>query len=71
MAIKKWNEGDSYLCSQSLLLAAMAIVVLAAVALGGVCGPSFVRSCGGWCSNLIEKKMTRKINAMGRNLYLC
>ncbi len=71
MAIKKWNKGDSYLCSHSLLLSAMVIMVLAAVALGGVCGPSFVRSCGGWRSNLIEKKMARKMDAMGRNLNLC
>lgn len=48
----------------------MAIVVLAAVALGGVCGPSYVRSCEGWRSNLIEKKMARKMDSMG-NLYLC
>ena len=70
MAIKKWNEGDSYLCSQSLLLVAMAIVVLAAVALGGVCGLSSVRSCGGWRSNLIEKEIARKMYATG-NSYLC
>ena len=48
----------------------MAIVVLAAVALGGVCGLSNVRSCGGWHSNLIEKEMACKMDAMG-NSYLC
>ena len=49
----------------------MAIVVFAAVPLGGVCWPSFVQSCGGSRSNLIEKKMTCTMDAMGRNLYLC
>ena len=36
----------------------------------GVCRPSCVRSCGGWRSNLIEKEMARKMDAMG-NSYLC
>ena len=49
----------------------MAIAVLAVVALGGVCRPSYVRSCGGWRSNLIEKEMARKMDATRDFIPVC
>ena len=46
---------SSHLHLWSQLLFAMVMVVLAGLVLGGVCGMSYVRSCGGWRSNSIEK----------------
>ena len=46
---------NAYLRSRSLLLCSAAKAALAEVALGCECGPRYVGSHGGWCSDLIEK----------------